>query len=111
VADCIFCKIAAKEIPSSTVYEDSDVVAFEDSNPCAPLHVLVVPRRHVAKLADLDDEKLGGKLIQAARTVAKQAGHAENFRLVVNNGPRAGQSVSHLHFHVLGGRQFSWPPG
>jgi histidine triad (HIT) family protein len=111
VADCIFCKIAAKEIPSSMVYEDSDVVAFEDSNPCAPLHVLVVPRRHVAKLADLDDEELGGKLIQAARTVAKQAGHAENFRLVVNNGPRAGQSVSHLHFHVLGGRQFSWPPG
>jgi histidine triad (HIT) family protein len=111
VADCIFCKIAAKEIPSSMVYEDSDAVAFEDSNPCAPLHVLVVPRRHVAKLADLDDEELGGKLIQAARTVAKQAGHAENFRLVVNNGPRAGQSVSHLHFHVLGGRQFSWPPG
>jgi histidine triad (HIT) family protein len=111
VADCIFCKIAAKEIPSSIVYEDTNVVAFEDSNPCAPLHVLVVPRRHVAKLADLDDEALGGKLIRAARTVAKQAGHAENFRLVVNNGPRAGQSVSHLHFHVLGGRQFSWPPG
>jgi len=111
VADCVFCKIAAKEIPSSVVYEDADVIAFEDLHPCAPLHVLVVPRRHVAKLADLDDEALGGKLIQAARAVARQAGHADNFRLVANNGAGAGQSVSHLHFHVMGGRQFTWPPG
>jgi len=111
VADCVFCKIAAKEIPSSIVYEDADVIAFEDLHPCAPLHVLVVPRRHVAKLADLDDEALGGKLIQAARAVARQAGHADNFRLVANNGAGAGQSVSHLHFHVMGGRQFTWPPG
>jgi len=93
------------------VYEDADVIAFEDLHPCAPLHVLVVPRRHVAKLADLDDEALGGKLIQAARAVARQAGHADNFRLVANNGAGAGQSVSHLHFHVMGGRQFTWPPG
>ena len=105
MADCVFCKIAAKEIPSSIVYEDADVIAFEDLHPCAPLHVLVVPRRHVAKLADLDDEALGGKLIQAARAVARQAGHADNFRLVANNGAGAGQSVSHLHFHVMGGRQ------
>ena len=111
MADCVFCKIAAKEIPSSVVYEDADVIAFEDLHPCAPLHVLVVPRRHVAKLADLDDEALGGKLIQAARAVARQAGHADNFRLVANNGAGAGQSVSHLHFHVMGGRQFTWPPG
>ncbi|TMF80318.1 MAG: HIT domain-containing protein [Chloroflexi bacterium] len=111
MADCVFCKIAAKEIPSSIVYEDADVIAFEDLHPCAPLHVLVVPRRHVAKLADLDDEALGGKLIQAARAVARQAGHADNFRLVANNGAGAGQSVSHLHFHVMGGRQFTWPPG
>ena len=93
------------------MYEDADVIAFEDLHPCAPLHVLVVPRRHVAKLADLDDEALGGKLIQAARAVARQAGHADNFRLVANNGAGAGQSVSHLHFHVMGGRQFTWPPG
>ena len=111
MADCVFCKTAAKEIPSSIVYEDADVIAFEDLHPCAPLHVLVVPRRHVAKLADLDDEALGGKLIQAARAVARQAGHADNFRLVANNGAGAGQSVSHLHFHVMGGRQFTWPPG
>ena len=111
MADCIFCKIAAKEIPSSIIYEDADVVAFEDLHPAAPLHVLVIPRRHIAKLADFDDEALGGKLIQAARAVARQAGHADNFRLVANNGAGAGQSVWHLHFHVMGGRQFTWPPG
>jgi len=111
VAECVFCKIAAKEIPSSIVYEDSDVLAFTDSNPRAPLHVLVIPRTHVARLSDLEDEALGGKLLQAARAVAKDAGHADNFRLVVNNGDHAGQSVWHLHLHVMGGRQFSWPPG
>jgi histidine triad (HIT) family protein len=114
VADCVFCKIAAKEISASIVYENADVVAFEDANPRAPFHVLVIPRRHVAKLADLDDEALastGGKLIQAARALASEAGHAENFRLVVNNGVQAGQTVWHLHLHVLAGREFSWPPG
>jgi histidine triad (HIT) family protein len=111
VADCVFCKIAAKEIPSSIVYEDADVLAFTDTNPRAPLHALVIPRIHVATLSDLEDEALGGKLLQAARTVAKDAGHADNFRLVVNNGDHAGQSVWHLHLHVMGGRQFSWPPG
>jgi histidine triad (HIT) family protein len=111
VADCVFCKIAAKEIRSSIVYEDADVLAFTDTNPRAPLHVLVIPRIHVARLSDLEDEALGGKLLQAARTVAKEAGHADNFRLVVNNGDHAGQSVWHLHLHVMGGRQFSWPPG
>jgi histidine triad (HIT) family protein len=110
VADCVFCKIAAKEIRSSIVYEDDHVVAFEDQNPRAPLHVLVIPRRHIEKLADLDDEALGGKLVQAARTVARKAGH-EDFRIVANNGTQAGQSVWHLHFHVLAGRQFTWPPG
>jgi histidine triad (HIT) family protein len=111
VAECVFCKIAAKEIPSSIVYEDADVVAFKDQNPRAPLHVLVIPRTHVPKLSDLEDAALGGKLLQAARLVAKDAGHADNFRLVANNGERAGQSVSHLHFHLLAGRSFTWPPG
>jgi histidine triad (HIT) family protein len=111
VADCVFCKIAAEEIPSSIVFEDADVLAFTDTNPRAPLHVLVIPRIHVASLSDLEDEALGGKLLQAARTVAKDAGHADNFRLVVNNGDHAGQSIWHLHLHVMGGRQFSWPPG
>jgi histidine triad (HIT) family protein len=111
VADCVFCGIVAKEIPSSIVYEDDDVVAFEDRHPAAPMHVLVIPRRHIAKLADLDDEALGGKLIQAVRAVARRKGHADNFRVVANNGDHAGQSVWHLHLHVLGGRQFTWPPG
>jgi len=109
--DCIFCKIVAREIPSQLVYEDTDVVAFNDQNPRAPLHALVVPRRHIARLADLDDAALAGKLALAVTKVAKDAGHGESFRLVVNNGAGSGQSVFHLHFHVLGGRPFSWPPG
>jgi len=111
VADCVFCKISSKTIPSSIVYETADVVAFKDLTPRAPLHVLVIPRAHVAKLSELEDEALGGKLLQAARTVAKNARHADNFRVVVNNGDTAGQSVWHLHLHVLAGRQFTWPPG
>ena len=111
MADCVFCKISSKTIPSSIVYETADVVAFKDLTPRAPLHVLVIPRAHVAKLSELEDEALGGKLLQAARTVAKNAGYADNFRVVVNNGDTAGQSVWHLHLHVLAGRQFTWPPG
>ena len=111
MADCVFCKISSKTIPSSIVYETADVVAFKDLTPRAPLHVLVIPRAHVAKLSELEDEALGGKLLQAARTVARNAGHADNFRVVVNNGDTAGQSVWHLHLHVLAGRQFTWPPG
>ena len=110
MADCIFCRIAAKEVPAPIVHEDADVVAFKDLNPRAPLHVLVIPRRHVERLSTLDDEALAGKLTLAAAKVAKDAGHGDNFRLVVNNGAGAGQSVFHVHFHVLGGRPFSWPP-
>jgi len=109
--DCIFCDIAAKKTTAPIVYEDRDIVAFEDLNPRAPLHVLVIPRRHVASLAELDDAALAGKLALAAAKVAKDAGHGDNFRVVVNNGAGAGQSVFHLHFHVLGGRAFAWPPG
>lgn len=111
MADCVFCKIAAKEIPASIVHEDADVVAFKDLNPRAPLHVLVIPRRHVERLSKLDDETLAGKLMLAAAEVAKDAGHGDNFRVVVNNGAGAGQSVFHVHVHVLGGRPFAWPPG
>jgi len=111
VAECIFCKIVAKELPSRLVYEDDDIIAFNDLNARAPLHVLVVPRRHVERLSDLDDAALAGKLALAAARIARDAGHGDNFRLVVNNGAGAGQSVFHLHFHVLGGRQFTWPPG
>ena len=111
MADCVFCKIAAKEIPSEIVHEDADVVAFKDNHARAPLHVLVIPRRHVEKLSSLDDASLAGKLVLAATKVARDAGHGDNFRLVVNNGAGAGQSVFHVHFHVLGGRPFTWPPG
>jgi histidine triad (HIT) family protein len=111
VSDCVFCRIAAKEPPAKLVYEDEAVVAFPDLNPRAPFHVLVVPRRHVERLTDLDDEALAGKLTLAAATVARQAGQGEGFRVVLNNGAGAGQSVFHLHLHVLGGRPFSWPPG
>ena len=109
--DCVFCRIAAKELPAKLVYEDEAVVAFPDLNPRAPFHVLVVPRRHVERLADLDDEALAGKLTLAAARVARQAGQGDGFRVVVNNGAGAGQSVFHLHLHVLGGRPFNWPPG
>jgi histidine triad (HIT) family protein len=107
----VFCRIVSGEIPTTFVHQDADAVAFADRNPAAPLHVLVVPRVHVARLADLEDERLGGRLLQIARRVAADAGYADNNRLVVNNGDHAGQSVWHLHLHVLGGRHFSWPPG
>jgi len=111
VDDCLFCRIVAGTIPAKVAYEDADVMAIEDVYPRAPFHVLVLPRIHVARLSDLDDERLGGRLLQAARRVAQQGGVGDSFRLVVNNGEGAGQSVAHLHLHVLGGRDFAWPPG
>lgn len=107
----MFCRIVAGEIPANLLYQDEEVIAFADLTPRAPFHALVVPRAHIAKLSDLADVTLGGRLIQAVRRVAAEAGHAEDFRLVVNNGDTAGQTVWHLHFHVLAGREFSWPPG
>lgn len=109
--DCLFCRIVAGKIPATVVYEDDEVMAINDVFPRAPFHVLVVPRRHVEKLSDLDDEALGGRLLQVVRRVAQKGGVGENFRLVVNNGDHAGQTVWHLHLHVLGGREFAWPPG
>ena len=109
--DCLFCRIVAGKIPATVVYEDDHVMAINDVFPRAPFHVLVVPRKHVAKLSELEDEPLGGRLLQAVRRVARQGGVGDNFRLVVNNGDHAGQTVWHLHLHVLGGREFAWPPG
>ena len=109
--DCLFCRIVAGKIPATVVYEDDDVMAINDVFPRAPFHVLVVPRKHVERLSDLEDEPLGGRLLQAVRKVARQGGVGDNFRLVVNNGDSAGQNVLHLHLHVLGGRDFAWPPG
>jgi len=111
VDDCLFCRIVAGKIPATVVYEDDDVMTINDVFPRAPFHVLVVPRKHVERLSDLEDEPLGGRLLQAVRKVARQGGVGDNFRLVVNNGDNAGQNVLHLHLHVLGGREFAWPPG
>ncbi len=110
---CIFCKIVAGEIPSTRVYEDDLVVAFRDLNPQAPQHVLVIPREHLASIDELRPEQaaLGGQLLPAASKVAKQLGAAGSFRLVVNTGADAGQTVFHVHVHVLAGRRFAWPPG
>jgi len=113
VESCLFCKIAAGEIASKIVYQDQDVVAFEDINPQAPRHVLLIPRRHIASIADLTRED-GPVLAALFTTVAKLArdiGIAESgYRIVTNVGPDSGQSVFHLHFHLLGGRKMGWPP-
>jgi len=112
-APCLFCKIAAKEIPAGIVYEDQDVVAFRDLNPQAPTHVLVIPKRHIGSLDDAEpaDGALLGAMMLAVKKVASAAGLTGGHRVVTNNGPDGGQSVAHLHFHVLGGRPMAWPPG
>ncbi len=110
--DCIFCKIINGDIPANKLYEDDDVVAFWDINPEAPKHFLVIPRKHISGPAGItaEDEKLAGKMIRAASSLAKENG-IEHFRLVMNNGAEAGQTVFHIHMHVLGGRRMGWPPG
>ncbi|WP_437589843.1 histidine triad nucleotide-binding protein [Sorangium sp. So ce1000] len=111
---CIFCKIANKEIPSKVVLEDEHVLAFHDVNPQAPTHVLVIPKRHIAGIAQAtpEDEAVLGRLMLAARRVAELTGIAEGgFRTVVNSGANAGQTVFHIHVHVMGGRPMAWPPG
>jgi len=112
MSDCLFCKIAAGEIPSRKVYEDETVYAFEDISPKAPTHVLVIPKKHIARLADVGagDGALAGPLAARAAAIARDRGLSD-FRLVANNGEGAGQSVFHLHFHLLGGRPMRWPPG
>jgi histidine triad (HIT) family protein len=112
--NCLFCRIAAGEIPAKKVHEDADVVAFHDINAQAPTHVLVIPRKHIAMLNDLseDDNATIGTTIVRASQIARQLGlHKDGYRLVVNNGEGAGQTVFHIHVHVLGGRTFGWPPG
>ncbi len=111
---CLFCRIVAGELPAKTVYQDEDVVAFHDTNPQAPVHVLIVPRRHIATLNDLEpgDEALVGALVRRAAAVAKDLGlSARGYRTVFNCNREAGQSVFHVHLHLLGGRPMGWPPG
>lgn len=111
---CLFCKIAAKQIPSKVLFEDDDLLAFHDINPTAPTHVLVIPKAHLTSLADATSEHaaLLGKLMLATKRVAEEAGLAKDgYRVVANTGANGGQSVLHLHLHVIGGRQMEWPPG
>lgn len=113
-ADCLFCKMVSGQIKPSTVYEDNDVLAFKDINPQAPLHVLVIPKKHIATLNDLDAShtELTGKMIKTAAHIAKESGVAESgYRTVMNCNADAGQSVFHIHLHLLGGRSMRWPPG
>jgi histidine triad (HIT) family protein len=112
--DCPFCKIVAGQLPSKIVYQDEDVVAFEDIHPQAPHHILLIPRRHIASMADLaqEDASLLAILFTVAARLAHKLGLEERgYRFVTNVGPDAGQTVFHLHFHLLGGRKFTWPPG
>ena len=114
MSDCIFCKIASGEIPADLIYEDDLVVGFRDLNPQAPTHVLLIPRKHIASLNDLqpEDEAIVGRLYTAAAKVAAQEGIAEQgYRTLINCNDDGGQTVFHLHLHLLGGRRMSWPPG
>ena len=112
--DCIFCKIVRKEIPSTIVYEDDKIIAFKDVSPKAPVHILMVPRKHipgVTALAD-EDKDIVAHIMLTSKQLAKDFSIFQcGFRIVVNSGPDAGQAVDHLHFHLLGGRTLNWPPG
>jgi histidine triad (HIT) family protein len=111
--ECIFCQIIAGRKPADIVYQTETIIAFRDIAPQAPTHILLVPRKHIVSIADLsaEDAPLMGDLMLAAKAVAEQEGISHGFRLVVNSGRPAGQSVFHLHFHLLGGRRMAWPPG
>jgi histidine triad (HIT) family protein len=114
VADCLFCKIIKREIPASIVYEDDRVLAFNDINPQGPTHVLVVPKRHIATLNDLSegDDAIVGEVVRRGAAIAKERGiEAGGFRAVFNTNRGAGQTVFHIHLHLIGGRSLAWPPG
>jgi histidine triad (HIT) family protein len=114
MADCLFCKIVEGKIPAKKVYEDDDVVAFDDIQPQAPVHVLVIPKKHVATLNELapEDDAVAGKLLRVAARIAKERGIAERgWRATVNVNKDAHQLVFHVHLHLMGGRAFAWPPG
>ncbi len=113
MADCIFCKIVQGEVPAKKVYEDEEILAFHDINPQAPVHILIIPKKHIEKIEDINesDAPLIGKLFVVAKKLAKEFNLEDGYRLVINNGKKAGQAVFHIHLHLLGGRIFSWPPG
>lgn len=114
MSDCVFCLIRDKKIPGDIVYEDDEVMAFKDINPEAPVHILIIPKKHIASLLDMkgDDLKLICRIYSVANKIAADTGIAESgFRLVTNCGKDGGQAVNHVHFHLLGGRSMQWPPG
>ena len=111
--ESIFIKILNKEIPGDIVYEDDECFAIKDINPQAPIHILIIPKKHIAKVSDANDEdrELLGSLLLASKKIAKKFNLDDNYRLVVNNGAKAGQTVFHIHIHLLGGKSLSWSPG
>ena len=114
MTDCLFCNIRDGDIPCNFVYQDDDVLAFNDVNPQAPIHILIIPKKHIATINDIDadDEVVMGKMFSAAKIVAAQFGLSDDgYRLVVNCNEGAGQTVFHIHMHLLGGRDMNWPPG
>ena len=113
MTDCLFCRIVQGEIPARKVYEDEHTFAFEDINPQAPTHVLVIPRKHIRGLkeAQAEDAELVGRLHLVAATIGRQRGIEDGYRTVLNVGPKSGQSVFHMHVHLIGGRDLRWPPG
>lgn len=114
MTDCLFCRIVSKKIPSNIVYEDETAIAFEDINPQAPVHVLVVPKKHISTSLEIEekDNALTGHLLRVAAGIAKEKGiDKRGFRLVMNTNAEAGQSVYHIHLHLMGGRLMHWPPG
>lgn len=114
MSDCIFCKIVNNEIPTEKIFEDDKVIAFKDISPCAPVHILIIPKEHITSVNDLDSNNASviGHIFVVAKNIAKDLGISENgFRIVNNCGNHGGQTVMHLHFHLLGGRNLNWPPG
>ena len=114
MADCVFCKIAQKEIPSKILYEDDEMVVFEDLKKVAPVHYLIIPRKHIESVYELEeaDDGLMGRLIRKVKDLAKITGIEEKgFRMIINAGEHGGQLVPHIHIHILGGREMQWPPG
>lgn len=113
MSDCLFCKIVAGEIPSNKCYEDDMVLAFHDINPQAPVHVLIIPKKHIASVADTSerDFDLYARIFSVAKRLAEEFGLSAGYRIVTNIGQDGGQEVPHLHFHLIGGRKLSWPPG
>lgn len=114
MTDCLFCGMINGEIPSELIYDDKEIIAFKDINPQSPNHILIVPRRHINSLSEMEevDKDLAGRLLFTARKIAQDQGISDKgYRVVINNGQNGGQTVFHLHLHLLGGRPLAWPPG